>query len=142
VVLGPSLPAASLCTLPAHPAEPAWQFRVAEALDQLEAPATVGDTVAPDPGEPPVPGPVGGVEGCEPELPVEPPLPEPPELPIPPVPPVVVLPDPAGLAWLVPLPVGPVVWEVVVAFGVDGACTSGLIAEASGPVEAPELVTA
>jgi hypothetical protein len=31
---------------------------------------------------------------------------------------------------------------VVVAFDVEGACTSGEIAEASGPVEAPELVTA
>jgi hypothetical protein len=83
VVLGPSLPAASLWTVPAQPAVPAWQSRVAEALDQFEAPGTVGDTFAPDPGEPPVPGPLGGVVGCEPELPVE--LPE-------------LVPEPAGLA--------------------------------------------
>jgi hypothetical protein len=35
-----------------------------------------------------------------------------------------------------------VVWEVVVAFGVEGAWTSAAMAEASGLAEAPELVTA
>jgi hypothetical protein len=93
-VLGPAVPAASLCTVPAQPAVPAWQLRVAVALDQLEAPGTVGEILAPEPGEPPVPGPVGGVEGCDPELPVEPPPPEP--LPEPP-------PEPAGLACVWPL---------------------------------------
>jgi hypothetical protein len=96
VVSGPWSPVAFDSTVPEQPLLPAVQFSVAEALDQLEAPGTVGDTFAPDPGEPPVPGPVGGVEGCEPELPVELPPPEP-------------LPELAGLACDCPVPplVGP-----------------------------------
>jgi hypothetical protein len=41
------------------------------------------------------------------------------------------------LGWLEPM-----VCEAVVALGVEGACTSGAMAEASGLAEAPELVTA
>jgi len=128
-VFDPSLPIAVECTLPAHPAEPAWQSRVAVALDQLEAPGTVGATLAPAPGEP---AGAGGVAGCCPPEPV--PVVSPPLEPLPPC-------ETLACPLLCPL-LWPVVWEVVVAFGVEGAWTRGAILEASGPAEAPELVTA
>jgi hypothetical protein len=128
-VFGPSVPIAAECTLPVQPPVPAWQFSDAVAFDQLEAPGTVGATFVPAPGEPPG---AGGVAGCCPPVPVPPPL---------------VLP-PLGEAWVAPWPLAwlvgwpPTVSEVVVALEVDGAWTRGAILEASGPAEAPELVTA
>jgi hypothetical protein len=132
-VFGPSVPIAVECTLPVQPPVPAWQFSVAVAFDQLEAPGTVGATFAPPPGEP---AGAGGVAGCCPPVP----------LPVPPPP----LPLPPREAWTAswpPAPVwlagwSPMVSEVVVAFCVDGAWTRGATLEASGPAEAPELVTA
>jgi hypothetical protein len=124
-VFGPSVPIAELCTRPAHAAEPAAQVRVADALDQLEAPGTVGAPFAPAPGEP---DPAGGVAGWDPPEPVpaglSPPLPEP------------------GRAWAVVCPEPPMPEEVSVALELDGAATRGAIFEASGPADAPELVTA
>jgi hypothetical protein len=129
-VFGPSLPTAVECTVPVHPPAPAWQFRVAVALDQLDAPGTVGATFAPAPGEP---AGAGGVAGCWPPVPV-PPVPPPSE------------PLPPWEAWVAPCPPWadslPMLSDVVVALVVDGAFTSGAIFEASGPAEAPELVTA
>jgi hypothetical protein len=138
-VFGPSLPIAVERTLPEQPPAPCWQVWVAVALDHDEAPATVGATFAPAPGEP---GGAGGVAGCCPPL-VLPPLPL--FDPLPPGDTVVATPVPApALPW--PPPVwedwSPMLWDVVVAFCVEGAATSGAISEASGPADAPELVTA
>jgi hypothetical protein len=105
-VVGPSLPAAELRTVPVHAVLPA-QSRVAATIVQLEAPGTVGaPEFALDPGAVGA----GGTAGCSCDC--------------------------SGGAC------SPVVSEVTVAFVVDRACTSGAITFASGPLDAPELVTA
>jgi hypothetical protein len=101
---------AEVRAVPVHVA-PAAQSIVAEAIDQLEAPGTVGPPEFAD--EPGAVG-AGGVAGSS--------LP------------------PAGACC--PAGASPVVSEVTVAFAVERARTSGAITFASGPEEAPELVTA
>jgi hypothetical protein len=111
ITAGPSLPVAEVRAVPVHRAPPA-QSIVAEAIDQLDAPGTVGPPeFALDPGALGA----GGVAGRS-------------------------WPS-AGACWSL-AGASPVVSEVTVAFAVDRACTSGAITLASGPVEAPELVTA
>jgi hypothetical protein len=113
-VFGPSLPAAEVPAVPWHPVTPA-QSRKAEAIVQLDAPGTVGPPLLAD--EPGAVGAVGVVAGWSWPGPCWPSSPGAPPLP-------------------------PVVPEVTVAFWVERICTSGAIRFASGPVEAPELVTA
>jgi hypothetical protein len=60
VVLGPSLPAAELRAVPEQPPEEPEQSSVAEALDQLDAPGTVG---APELADEPGAVGAGGVAG-------------------------------------------------------------------------------
>jgi hypothetical protein len=113
IAAGPSLPCAVLRALPVHvPAEPS-QSSVADDIVQLEAPGTVGaPEFAFDPGA------VGAGRV-------------------------------AGWSCAGPPSCGccagacsPVVPEVTVALAVDRSATSGAITFASGPDEAPELVTA
>ena len=101
--------------MPEHsPDEPA-QSRVADAADQLDAPATVGaPALAPEPGAPAGAGSVAGWSGA-----------------------CCFCPSSAGAP-----PSSPVVPLLVVAFDVDAACMIGLMLLASGPLEAPEFVTA
>ncbi|WP_232665458.1 hypothetical protein [Pseudonocardia sp. TRM90224] len=91
---------------------PAAQSMVALAIDHADAPATVGPPAFAD-----EPGAVGAgvVAGCSPFLPCSS--------------------DGCGCC-------SPVVSCETVAFAVDLACTTGAITFASGPVEAPEFVTA
>src|SRR5690606_39000396 len=111
IAVGPSSPVAELRAVPMHGLPPA-QSIVAAAIDQLDAPGTVG---------PPEfalePGAVGAgrVAGWS----------APPCWPS------------AGAC-----PCSPVVSEVTVAFAVDRACTSGRMMFAFGSLEEPELVTA
>ncbi len=107
---GPSMPIALERAVPEHAVAAPAQSRVASAIDQDDAPATVGPPVlALDPGAVGA----GGTAGwfC-PGVPCW------------------------SCGW------SPVCSEVTVAFSVGAACMIGAIRFASGPVEAPELVTA
>ena len=115
---GSPSPAAALRTSPAQRPSPPGQSSVADAFDQLEAPATVGATFAPAPGDPP--GAVGVVAGgCCPSRPP---------------------------CWSRPLRSSPSPRpsppEVTVALSVERAVTSGAIVDASGVADEPEFVTA
>jgi hypothetical protein len=111
--VGPSLPAAELRAVPEH-AMPLAQSSVAFAIVQLDAPGTVGaPEFALDPGAVGAGGTAGWSCRGVPSWGC----------------------CSAG-AW------SPVVPEVTVAFAVDRSATSGAITFASGPEEAPELVTA
>jgi hypothetical protein len=116
VVLGPSLPAAELRAMPEQPPEEPEQSSVADALDQLDAPGTVG---APELADEPGAVGAGGVAGWSwPGRPC----------------------GASAGAWS--WPSSPVVALLTVAFAVEVARTSGLMLLASGPLEAPEFVTA
>jgi len=117
VVVRGSPPVAELAAVPEHsPDEPA-QSRAADAADQLDAPAMVGAPVlAPEPGAPAGAGGVAGWSG------------------------VCSFCTSAGAPPLAPS--SAVVSLVVVAFDVDAARMIGLMLLASGPLEAPEFVTA
>ncbi|WP_142107069.1 hypothetical protein [Pseudonocardia cypriaca] len=110
--IGPSLPAAEVRAVPEQ-AVPAAQSRVADAIVQLEAPGTVGaPEFALDPGAVGT----GSVAGWS----------------------CTGVPSCGCSAGAC----SPVVPEVTVAFAVERSATSGTITFASGPDEAPELVTA
>jgi hypothetical protein len=110
-VAGPSLPDAELSTVPEHLVPPA-QSRVADTMDQLDAPGTVG---APELALEPGAAGAGGVAGCCEDPPVSP---------------------SAGAS------AGSSVDEVTVAFDVLAAVMIGVMIDAFGSVEEPEFVTA
>ncbi|MEJ3657435.1 hypothetical protein WEH80_36655 [Actinomycetes bacterium KLBMP 9759] len=111
---GPSTPAAAERAVPAHFTPSPAHSIVADAFDQLDAPATVGATFAPAPGDP-AGGTTGSCCSCCSDLSAG-----------------VLPPSAASLSET----------NVVFAFPVDFPCTSGTITDASGPDEAPEFVTA
>ncbi|NMH77849.1 hypothetical protein [Pseudonocardia xinjiangensis] len=116
VVLGPSSPAAELRAVPEQPPGEPEQSSVAEALVQLDAPGTVGAPEAAD--EPGAVG-AGGVAGWS---------------------------GPGrscgASAGVRACPSSPTVALLTVALDVEVARTSGRMLLASGPLEAPEFVTA
>jgi hypothetical protein len=110
---GPSSPVAEVRAVPVHGVLPA-QSIVAEAIDQLDAPGTVGPPEFAD--EPGATG-AGTVAGWS-------------------VPCPCCCPSAGACPW------SPVVSVDTVAFAVERACTSGRMTFAFGSLEAPELVTA